>query len=248
MELNMQEEKHHSRIPLAGRLDELESLPAEERFDKTQAWEKLYGRLHKKRNHILSFRRWRAVAIVLPAALLLGVFIHKAKRPAGNDTGKPVARQAAQPESVKQTQPAAEPSHRVTWQRAPERRMGPVFKARRPESGKELHKATGFTAAPAFSALTKDSLTGVTDLHPSPDPALAQRNLATAKPVPAKRKLRVLHVNELDEPEPENNLAGSAGPRGFRLRWIGSSVPANGLPDAAGTQHELVKIMLSSSN
>ncbi len=250
MELNMLDEKHHNQIDLKNRLEELSALPGETAMDKDLAWDKLYMRLHKKPKHRINGWYWTAAACVLLTIFLLRIIgLNKEKNLVKNNSENTQIHSAmALQQPVKETNPMEAEMPVAKNKRTIQTNIQSAHK--NPNSlltrnGNSRHQLNDVP----LSVRNSDQMPIQPPLQPNP--VLVLNTAATAKAVPSisKKKLRVVHVNELDEPAEEDyTLVKNSGRHAFRIKWTEQHVPLNTSIETDHSGYAILKINLSSPN
>ncbi|HEY4156027.1 MAG TPA: hypothetical protein VGM24_11385 [Puia sp.] len=244
----MSDEKHPNPRSAAGKLDGLDFLPDETRLDKTLAWEKLYSRIRQKQDRKTGGWYRLVAASVLCALLLYGI-----TRPhTGRDLAKHNTKNrgtiipALPQQPARKSNAGGAESLALKTNKSVQGTLLPHSHNNRARLfTRDIHPAVqDFTPGTAIMAPKSD-------LPVSEAAALPVDAGTTEKVVPpiAKRKLRVVHMNELDEPmEADDNLVKNSGRHGFRLKWIGQTSALNTFQATGQTYNELIKINLPSPN
>jgi len=166
------------------KLDRLDNLPGEPWADKNAAWDKLYHRLHEKPKRKAS-AWWLAAAVFLLLVLMASLLvIHKEDKTLVKNNSLPVhtVSPAPAPVQVEKAYPAVPAviagGRRPSTQRANAKNKKPLPLNGRPAD--TLMAAPVTTMAPTVNADTQ--------------------LLANAMVLPSPKKLRVVHINELEAP------------------------------------------------
>jgi hypothetical protein len=226
------DEIYHWKNELAG----LEQLPGEEGVDKNRLWEKLHDRLREKPARKKAGWYWMAAACLLLAVALPVVLHHK--HPDGMAKNKP--------RHIREVRSTNLPA--ITSAIVPPISQAPAHKG---QANKPLKKAlphvSGHTIAPVAEAEPP--------ILPVPPPAHTESsNLAafTDTPrlvatVPAKKKLRVVHINELDTSLEEVYPATKNATAVYQLKPVNQPI-SRMFEFGTNVSDDLVKIKLSPSN
>ena len=178
--------------------------------DKNEAWEKLYGRLHNRPRRKLPRRYWVAAAGLMAVAITALLFTTKEidpntsiikERPPVNTTASPVLKESA---------PANE-----TLLSIPKQQAKPVPPS---PTAKKLTVTEIETDNPQSVILdSAKNLSGTAAVsNPHPDsPVITAVTL-----IPAKKKLKLVHVNEIGQPVVEPTANESAARPRFQSRFI----------------------------
>lgn len=265
----MQEEKRNNPVNPGHNLDELSGIAGEVPLDKNLAWERLYPRLHKNGRRKMSGWYMMAAACILSVIFIFGINnLNKekemvkinpdnieARNPAASR--KPVKEANAvtgriplvknektvrEKESSINQNPVLSPSHKnkiaeLNTGRNPRKIRPEMQNIPQPEAGAlaEQHHDEELHQPPSQST-------------PAPVLNVNATAAATAAKV-SKKKLRVVHVNELDEPaETNDNLAKNSGMHFFHLKWKEQPASPNSFSENSYIHNDLIKITLSSPN
>ena len=215
-------------------MDNLASLPGDV-FDKAEAWEKLHQRLSVKKKTKKVGAYWMAAAV---AASFIAFFVFKSTeeaRPGSDSTTKQEAKKKIEVKTEK-LGVNTELTQRPVEQSQPLQPKGIVQKG----------KASASLEQEKSSAIVDTVI--ATAPHPLENMAPSIDSLTESIAFrPVKRKLRVVHINELDEPE-ENKDHFVRVERIMRDRRVlsGGSLSNNILNTNSGD--DILKIKLSSNN
>ena len=220
MEYNMSNENHNNLKPWKDKLEALEKLPGDG-FDKAASWEKLYGRLNKKEPRKKLRWFWIAAAC-LAFALIISMFLFKntpdkitasAKKSATSQPQKPVAKveaknaEAEKIDSITLQKKAVAIDKIINSKSYKITPVRPLLKVRLPDTVSEQN----LTLQPGNHFI-------------NPDNTLS--HLAIAKPV--KKKLQVVHLNELGDPVEEmTGLEKNVSTHYFEIKFANQAVYTN---------------------
>ena len=265
MESNMSDEKHNNKTYPEYNLDDLNGIPDEIQLDKTLAWENLYSRLHtNNRRKIKSWYRI-AAASVLFALFLFGVTgLHKKKglennkqvmlRKKGGHKLSPRISEKEAPLLAGSGKQNSSRSFSQSKQSADitgnhQTKIQPVTKKNKNiQSIPQGHPSPELRNAVLANPNNNQALEPP-EIQPKPDNVLDKLSTANAKPVVLKKRLRVVHLNELDEPaEATDNLVKNSGRHIFHLKWNEPFASSNNISGTTYSHNEMVKISLSSPN
>ncbi|HMH23037.1 MAG TPA: hypothetical protein VK563_14735 [Puia sp.] len=224
---------------------------------KNAAWEKLYSRLHEKPRRRIPFWYWMAAASLLlilympvKQAIMGDRAATKEARIAGAGNGLNPKGKAGEP--VKQTKGLAAPEKRTNERELTFGTQASVVEKRptaavqgRIKSVKSSAREDASSAREDASSATKDASTAKievtgTVLQPEPEQVNAkQMNVKESQPVeetktvagvivpPVRKKLRVVHINELSDAGEQNNVAmdpgGHSGNQGI-VAWTNTPI------------------------
>ena len=227
----MSDEKVNKSFYWKDKLDELDLLPGEAPVDKEAGWQQLRNRLQKKP------RKKKGIAYWIAAACLVGVMVL-------------TRLQLMQPEETlvrRDTHPAPRTSLKhlpvtgnqkflATLKQTAKKNIHP------PESKDKLYPVVVKAAATGEPVPLPDT---VKETLPAADPyqPVDTVHLITAAP---KKKLRVVHINEVNRPEDDTQLASNdPAPSSAQLSR------ENSLPNFSVSRNasdNIIKIKISSSN
>ncbi len=185
----MSQEKLNNQS-LRSKLADLESLPGESLQNKNAAWNTLHNRLRKKPQRIKPLWYWAAAAFIIACLL---PFIITNKNPDGivkEDAGKKI-----QPQQIKaDPDKSAEMPIVIAAPSSTEEKKTIIVKANNEtgikDFGKDDKAATAIIPEPTILQQQGTIQPFITE---NPQPIIAA--------VPAKKKLRVVSINELDTPQ-----------------------------------------------
>lgn len=245
----MQEEKRNNPVNPGHNLDELSGIAGEVPLDKNLAWERLYPRLHKNGRRKMGGWYMMAAACILSVIFIFGI----------NNLNKEKEMVKVNPDNIEARNPVAlrkpvKEANAVTG-RIP---LSPSHKNKivRLNTGKnpgKIQPAMQNSPQPEAGALAEQHHDEELDQPPfqsTPAPVLNVNATAAATAAKvSKKKLRVVHVNELDEPaETNDNLAKNSGMHFFHLKWKEQPASSNSFSENSYIHNDLVKITLSSPN
>ena len=228
----MPDEKANNPFHWKNKLDELTGIPGEPPFDQPAAWQALHDRLQKKPLPRVATKYWIAAACLLCVIILSGlmltqpdvIIVKRATQSTRHFSPKPV------------TQPVSHEADAVAFQ--------PVIKNKPispPIPKNNLHPSLVHAAVGRPMLLpdtTDNTLLAIT----IPQPHDTMHLTAAA---PAKKKLRVVHINELnntvDDGHLASNLAAASSKKSMSEDDAGLSLSRN-------ASDNILKIKLSSSN
>ncbi|KAB7728443.1 hypothetical protein F5984_18910 [Rudanella paleaurantiibacter] len=229
-------------------LDQLpDAPPPGSTFDAGRLWEQLRPELAAA--PVVQPKRpapvWWAVAAACMGLLLAGVWLYNAQTnqptrveavhlPAPKPPDGPRPQVAQTPESNK-------PETVAQYRRQPERTQpGNNRIATRPvsEVGKAETPVSQSVEVPVFPASTPGGHVAQLTVPPSLTPLVAQRTSASAA-VPAKRRFRVVHENELLTEEETYRIRNAGGGRADRFVRLGSGNGISAASDEGPTMLQL---------
>jgi len=234
----MANEKQTDSFTWKSRLADLDSLP-EEPVDKNAAWEKLHSRLHQKPARTKAAWYWAAACL-----LLLMVLSFLIVKQSGNTTG---------PSIVQQKNAPAAPLHVTKVRQLVKEQpvvisIAPVIKvpllpvAERPGHNNHTGKRKLLLQRLSIAGGRQD-IKSVQVVVP------ADTTVVLVAAAPVKKKLPVVHINELGKQEQENaKFATHTDRSSLRIKWLSQeNYPATDLPPA-NTDRELLKIKIPLKN
>ena len=214
------------------RLDSLADLPGEQLLDKNAAWEKLSGRLDANRRPVK--RYWMAAAMLLLVAISW-LLIERQK----NELVKTRV-QPSPDTSIAQSDlphPVTENENVIVLAPGKPLKVAVPIKQHRPPLYKNLRPAERLHIVTGLAQTDEKTYPQVTIIAPSAE--IAPGNL-----VVPKKKLRVVHINELETAQPEPALATAPGKNNS---WLKIKNNASTSSSAAGRQEDIrIKIPLTN--
>lgn len=228
-------ENHNKTVNWRSKLDELQSL-GETTPDKNVLWEKLHKRLGGKKRNTKTAWYWIAAACLL-LALMIPFLI-------SNKENKGIKENVVQKQSQNQNKSAEQLAKKYSVKIV----NPPLI---------EKNKVTAFEnkkriIIPAISPNVKNSIR-VTDPVSKAD-SIAQtanivppdNNVVTATITPAKKTLRVVHVNELGDPiEASPDVARTADVHSFQFKFGNGEVYINSPAASKTMSYSLLKTKAS---
>jgi hypothetical protein len=218
------------RFDIKERLDALERLPGEAPFHKDAAWEQLHGRLQKKPRRNGAVWYW-AAACLLPVILLLWI---------STNNKETVLVKTTLQQKKHTTLPVIQlpPSQKETAT------VAAALSIEKSASIKNVHTPAGHITnknniqIPSSLVVTNEKTpVAVPEMAASADTMAVIATVAVVK-----KKLRVVHINELETTPVVNpeQLASSAGHAQNRFRFVGArsvnTAPAGRQEYASGLQ------------
>jgi hypothetical protein len=207
---------HNIQNNWTGLLENAEHFPAET-FNKNEAWDKLYKRLHNKPQHKIAKWYWMAAACLLIIAAIFLLMNKQEQQP--SFATNPLHSNEPATGIVKKTVLTNENNKELV------------------SASKEDKKAVSPTLHKNNVAVIKiETVTG-RDLDSVNNAALTKTAItptihfdsAMATTTPPKKKLRVVHVNEIDQPAEESTANQFIQKHGFEFRIINNEIynPSN---------------------
>lgn len=221
------------------KLEDADSLSAEALGDKNAAWKKLYGRLRREPRRIVTSWYWVAAACIVPVIIILWLTINR----------PPLTIVSAASPKI---QPATSRVPEVSSSTVEVTNTLPVIQKKRgiPPAMKAASKKV-----PADQNIPKVEITEGVDiqndvLQQTPPPVFTdtfvKMRLAEA---PKKRRLKVVHINELGDPVEETlTTVRSYERHPFQLKLINQEVYSGVSSSLNNTGFNIFKTKLPSSN
>jgi hypothetical protein len=204
-----------------GSLENTDHFPAET-FNKNEAWEKLYKRLHNKPQHKIARWYWMAAACLLIIAAIFLLMNKQEQQPAFAD--KPSRNNKPATGVAKKTMFTNENNDNlISISKGDKKTVSPILHKNNSTSVKIETVHNRILDSVSNVLLTK---TTITPIH-------FDSAMAAITATPPKKKLRVVHVNEIDQPAEESTANQFMQKHGFEFRIINneiynpSSVPVN---------------------
>lgn len=214
----MSNENHNNLQPWKSKLEELNALP-DQQLDKGAAWDILYLRLNQKQPAGKTPWYWVAAACLLLAVIFSVFFINNSShkitasvtRTTSATTENAVTKTTMENDEVKKARDFVLPENEI-----------PVVKktynkAIKPVALKRILKIR------LSDSVSEQSL-ALSPVADSIDPVTASPGLAIARQ-PVKKKLRVVHANELGEPlEEMTGIEHNVSTHYFQIRFANQEV------------------------
>ncbi|MEO6316162.1 MAG: hypothetical protein ABIU63_09450 [Chitinophagaceae bacterium] len=233
----MANEKQTDGLHWVNKLDQLDSLPGASMPDKNSSWERLHGRLHEKRRRKNHGWYWAAACFLLLSAWPLLVKIKK----------QPVSLQNL----VEQRQVPIQSIPAIVIN--PD--MMPVITSKPPAKKEMAYHSLKHTPNPIeknkidpgegmIAADSKADSTTTTMSGHGPDTAVA---LVAA--MPAKKRLPVVHINELGKQEQENaKFASRTQWPAFQIRFLNQENNSGTSTAPVHTASDILQIKIPLKN
>ncbi len=259
MEPIMPEEKHADGAGLKNKLEELSALPGESPMDKNLAWDKLYLHLRKRQNRNITIWYWAAAACLVISLIMASILeTNKTGNPVNYHAANAVTQHRPNPEQLAKKQNPILRDETVSnnmkgIQEIIEKKQGrSVLSIHSQKNNRSIvHSNISLWKAKPESAQ-------IVTVNQLPTPTLAHEGLAISlydqgktktNPLIAKGKLRVVHVNELDEPSGEDHKwVRNSGRLSLQIQLIGQTIPQNSYMESGHSEYGILKISLPSSN
>ena len=233
----MSQEKPNESLHWKNKLDELDQLPGEQIQDKNASWRKLHDRLREKPRHKKTIWYWTAAASVLLIAGLQWINTHQKDIRIVNDKTQPVPENTSKKIEMVQAD-TVKNAKTIIVERTPEVPATVKNKSR---------------SMPMSAPLLKNEPDSVTVKESLPEIITTIDNrtsdtIAVVASLPVKKKLRVIHINDLGTPAEEKiQFNGNASSTAFQ----GKLFNRDGFKTfslSKNASDDLVKIKLSPSN
>jgi hypothetical protein len=232
----MENESHDNTVNWKNKLDGLECLPGEEATDKDALWDKLDAR-RGKRNNKKALWYWMAAACLL--FILLIPFFHKEKNQSINNgiVQKQPVQSTSRPSQViikeePKTLTVLEPAKRESTDFISNKVHNRSLLI--PETNRKLLQVAGTVSIQA--TLTP----GTTDL------IAAGNSISVVTQIPAKKKLKVVHINELgDDVEQSPDVARNADIHSFQFKFGNGEAYMNASRTSKATEYSFLKTKTS---
>jgi hypothetical protein len=237
----MLNEKQNNSSHWKNKLEEPGIFSPEEMMDKTLAWEKLHERLREKPRKKIAIWYWAAAACLLLLFLLQIVFVKK------NEEGVAKAilpQHVIQPQVAIQTLPAPETQTSKTANNIKVEKKQTINTIKKADSNLAAENDITTNAHNPVSPVTPPVFDNVS----APPAPLPDTVLLIAAKAPVKKKLQVVHINELGNPVTEMALtAFNQKQTGFGVSLGSSNHIIN---QSTTTRHDytgLIKIKIASN-
>ncbi|HEV8506430.1 MAG TPA: hypothetical protein VGQ53_13555 [Chitinophagaceae bacterium] len=200
------------------KLDELEHLPGSA-FNGDAAWDKLYGRLRGNKKSKKIFWYWGAAA-----CLMFGLMITLLNQPKGSSQNE------NKETAIKQTKKIDKPDERIdnAMKNKNENNTEPINDKIVTTSGKSVQRNRRIIPTEVTSKVQSNNVVvNGPEQEPIAIPLQIVRN-ATTVAVPPKKKLNVVHINELGDPVIESSdVTRIEDIRSFKLKFGTGEVFSN---------------------
>jgi len=229
-------EKPGEAFPWKIELDDLDHLPEEQVLDKTRAWEKLPGRLLKKPGNTIIRWYWTAAACLLLSVGIPWLTMNEKD----NNLVKNTRQQIPGNPSILQTPPTNNTITPPQTQIDPKRPVPAKAKIKQQllPANKKVEINTSVLDQ---TKLSIGIIPEVKNISINPD------TIAFVTAIPEKKKLRVVHINELDNPEEHIPFARSNASPAFQVKSLNDDA-FSVFAVSRNSSDNILKIMLSPSN
>lgn len=235
----MLHEKPNEFFHWKNKLDELDHLPGEPVHDKASSWKKLHDRIREKPHHNRMIWYWAAAACVILIGGIQWIMVNQKDDKLVNDTRKYESKQSSNKSVIVKEDPVVDPTNIIIENN----QKAPVT-----VKNKTRHRNLTDTV------LTDELVVTTLDTIKEQSPEIMVNTMKPADTISivagtsVKKKLRVVHINELGNPEKdEMRFAGNTPSPAFQTKFINQ----DGLSSfslSRNSSDNLVKIKLSPSN
>ena len=218
----MSNENHNSIQNWKSKLEELESLPGETMPDKNAAWEKIHARLEGRRPARKPVWYWPAAASVL-LLLTLTIFISNKKSEQLPDTASKRIQPATKQKLPEENVPAKTENHHkdlfTAASPAPPKKSRPVIFDKQNETAEKNMAASSKDEVRLHDSVNAQHQTAETIHNYLSATDTASR---TASVMPVKKRLPVVQINELGDPDDVPQVAHSSEKSSVPFLRLGS--------------------------
>ncbi|HZG24561.1 MAG TPA: hypothetical protein VEZ17_08270 [Chitinophagaceae bacterium] len=235
----MLQEKPDNALPWRDRLEQLERLPEEHPANNSQLWEKLHGRMQQAPRN--TGRNWYWLAAACLVFVFLLPLLRMNKKPQVLVRSKTVERQQknAMP---KQPVLVTQPTGAVQLQGL-KKHVAKTYSHRKIKSRRILQ-----AAVPASTPGIKPQEPLVQPAIPGLTIPISRDSVLIVSSQPEKKKLRVVHINELEQPLLQNLQSGSKHATAVFQKQRSRPFQPGSFEFGGNTSEEILKIKLSPSN
>ena len=235
----MLHEKPNDPFHWKNKLDELDHLPGETALDKNGSWEKLHGRLGKNSRVKRIGWYWLAAASVLIAMGVRWIIVNQQENKIITKTQNIVAPKEPIKSEILNDKISPALSTPIAFTQGT-RRVVP------PSSRKQRRQAIP-NAIESKITVVKDSSISLPEINVKSSIVENTLFITTVTTAPVKKKLRIIHINELGKTAEEEMQYARTSPPAFRTRSIHQENPS-GLSFSRNASDNVIKIKLSPSN
>ncbi len=222
----MSNENYNSSLNWKRKLDELESLPGETMPDKNVSWEKIHARVDGKKPERKPVWYWIAAASVLFLLMIPFFISYKKNDPLSslsNTSLKQNESETKQNQQEKQV-PVKTGNHNkdsftVENDVLPEKNQPVSFHQSNKAGLKNVEENKKDESQLYDTINTQNQITETTD---NSSPIIMDTSSSNASIIAAKKKLPVVHINELGEPDNEPQVARSSEKPSVHFLKLGS--------------------------
>jgi hypothetical protein len=222
----MSDEKPNKDFHWKNKLEEIDSFPGEI-FNKEAAWEKLHGRIQEESREKNTVWYWGAAACLLLAVLSPWFFVAKKEHELVKKNS--VQKQTQLPSSHLSAKSNIDTVAALSLL-STEKKL-PAFSVEKSNKIKSHvnHKITPVETVTGKTGKEEDMVQKITNNAVVP----VSTTISIVAILPEKKKLKVVHINELGDPVAETpNIARFADRHTFQLKLINQEVYTSALPSA----------------
>jgi len=202
------------------KLDELEDLPGSA-FNKDVAWDKLYGRLRGNKGNKKMLWYWIAAACLLAGLLITLLNYDK-------NTSQPVNKETVMKQQLKEIKKSVLKVEEVNKNES-DNNAGLIKNKIVTTSNKPIKRNRRIT--PTEVATTKIHPDDVIISYPEKEPIVKPVQIINTNPatalLPQRKKLNVVHINELGDPVESSDITRIADMHSFQLKFGNGEVLSN---------------------
>ena len=221
-------------------LENADGFPDKILKDKNEAWEKLYTRLHKKPGRKLLSWYWAAASLVAISLTTIIFYVNKNDQSPSVITSSPV--NYSDPASTNKSLVTEQKTNNVLFQSLPEKNMG-ISLTKKNSLVKKDEYITNYD-------LITDSANVQTVMETVVEPVLDLDSSAKeiTAVVPVKKKLRVIHINDIGQPMEKSTADNQLIKRdGFHLKILNNET-YNPVPTMAAKDGFIIFKSRNASN
>jgi hypothetical protein len=240
----MSQEKPNESLHWKNTLDDLDHLPGEQIQDKNASWRKLHDRLREKPHHKKTIWYWTAAASVLLVAGLQWINMHQKDVRIVNDKTQPVPENASKKiemvhaDTVKNAETTVMDAETIIVEG---RREAPATVKNK---GRSMQISAPLLKNEPDSVIVKESLPEIITTIDN----RTSDTIAIVASLPVKKKLRVIHINNLGTSADEKiQFSRNASSTAFQGKLFNQDGFKN-FSLSKNASDDLVKIKLSPSN
>ena len=215
----MSNENPNNTSPWRNKLDELEDLPGSA-FNKDAAWDKLYGRLRGNKGNKKMLWYWIAAACLL-AGLLIALLNYD------KNTSQPVNKETVMKQQLKEIKKSVLKVEEVNKNES-ENNAGLIKNKIVTTSNKPIQRSR---RTPTEVATTKNHPDDIVINYPEKEPIVRPWQIINTNPatavLPQKKKLNVVHINELGDPVESSDITRITDMHSFQLKFGNGEVLSN---------------------
>ncbi len=231
----MSNENLNSEFHWKSKLEELKSLPGEI-FNKEASWEKLHGQLQKKPGNKKALWYWAAAACLLAAISVALILSNKKENVLvnNNQVQKKIQPSPSFLRTINDSATSIVISSIPVERKSPARQAENLSKIIKPGD----HKILIVENVAAKHDKEESIKSGVINNVITP----VDSQISIVASIPFKKKLRVVHINELGDPVEESIMARKTETHSFQLKLATQEVFANPSVNSASTGFTILTI------